>query len=155
MTPERIKLFLRCFYEYYIDKVFEGFEADADDGQTSKLEQYDVKGYFLKNLDIYIENCDFQKEYAKIYNPELFSISKEQNPEAFNELEIFLIENIQLFLHTILEAAINNLILKDTKIKELKIYLKPIDNKTIKLVNIVDAAEKKMKDLNVWPPAMG
>ena len=155
MTPERIKTFLRCFYEEYIITCYEGYEADADDALVEKMEQYDVQGYFIKNLDIYIENSDFMKEYSIIYNTKLFGSTKEQNPEPFNDLQIFLIENIQLFLHTILEAAINSYVLKDSKIKELKLFIKPIDNKTIHLLNLIDSTEGKMKNINVLPPAMG
>ncbi len=156
MTPERIKLFLRCFYEAYTEASYQGFEADIEnDVLTQQLENYDVNSYFLKHLDIYVQSVDFMKEYDRIYNPALFSIAKEANPEAFNDLEIFLIENIQLFLHTILEAAINTQLLKDEKVKGLTLYMKPVDNKSLKLVELIDEAEKKMKDLNVLPPAMG
>ncbi len=156
MTPERIKLFLRCFYEEYIEASYQGYEVDTEsEALTEQLGKYDVNRYYLKHLDIYIETGDFMKEYAMIYNPSLFSISKEAEPESFNDLEIFLIENIQLFLHTILEAAVNSQILKNSKVKGLKLYMNPIDNKSLKLVELVDDAEKKMKLLNVLPPAMG
>ncbi len=157
MTPDRIKLFLRCFYEAYIEKCYEGFEIESDDNPeiSRKMNAYDVQGYFIKNLDIYTENSDFLKEYTIIYNPVLFNIKKEDNPELFNELQIFLIENIQLFFHTILEAVINSYVLKDSKIKGLKLFVKAIDNKNIKLIDLIDASESTMKKLNVSPPAMG
>jgi hypothetical protein len=156
MTPERIKLFLRCFYEEYVRTVYQGFEAETETEELARqLNDYDVHSYFLNHLDIYVQHCDFMKEYSFIYNPAIFDISKEKQPETFNELELFLIENIQLFLHTILEAAINTYIVKTSTIKGLKIFVKPIDNKSIKIVDLVDKAEKRMKELNVLPPAMG
>jgi hypothetical protein len=155
MTPERIKFFLRCFYEQYILDCYQGYDVDSDqESVTENLGKYDINGYFLKYLDIYVENADFMKEYPILYNPGLFDISREQKPEDFNELQIFLIENIQLFLHTILEAAINTQ-LKTSKINGLKLYMKPIDNKDIKLLDLIDKAEKKMTKLQVLPPAMG
>ncbi len=155
MTPERIRFFLRCFYEQYILDCYQGYEVDSDqEGLTENLNKYDINGYFIKYLDIYVENTDFMKEYALLYNPILFNSSREQKPEDFNELQIFLIENIQLFLHTILEAAINSQ-LKPSKAKGLKLHIKPIDNKEIKLISLIDKAEEKMKELNVSPPAMG
>lgn len=156
MTPERIKLFLRCFYEEYVENAYQGFEAEAETEELAKqLDSYDVHSYFIKNLDIYVQHCDFMKEYTFIYNPRIFDIPKEKEPETFNDLELFLIENIQLFLHTILEAAINTYILKDSSINGLQIIVKPIDNKSVKLVDLVDGAEKRMKSLHVLPPAMG
>jgi hypothetical protein len=155
MTPERIKLFLRCFYEQYILDCYQGYDVDTDQESLSEnLGKYDINGYFLKYLDIYIENTDFMKEYSVLYNPALFDVSREQNPEVFNELQIFLIENIQLFLHTILETAINTQS-KTSKINGLKLYMKPIDNKSIRLIELVEKAEKKMTKLQVLPPAMG
>jgi hypothetical protein len=157
MTPDRIKLFLRCFYEFYVLECYERFEVEATENKelSEKMENYDVQGYLIKNLDIYTENCDFLKEYSIFYNPVLFDLKKEANPELFNELQIFLIENIQLFFHTILEAAINSYVLKDSKITGLKLYVKPIDNKNIRLIDLIDKAENTMKGLNVSPPAMG
>ncbi len=157
MTPNRINLFLRCFYEAYILECYLQFkiESDKEKELSEKLENYDVTGYLIKNLDIYVENCDFLKEYTILYNPVLFNVKKESNPELFNELQIFLIENIQLFLHTILETAINSYILKESKIKSLKLYLKPIDNRTVSLIDLIEIAENKMKILNILPPAMG
>jgi hypothetical protein len=157
MTPERIKLFLRCFYKHYILECYEGYDIDANENGDlqAKMERYDVNGYFLRHLDIYIENTDFMKEYALIYNPALFNISKESNPEAFNELQIFLIENIQLFLYAILEAAINANILKNSQVNGLRINIKPIDNKSIMLLKLIDKAEDEMKNLGISPPAMG
>ena len=157
MTPERIKLFLRCFYERYVSDCYVGYdvESDTENGLSEKMEHYNVQDYFIENLDIYVENCDFLKEYTVLYNPALFNILKEENPEPFNELQIFLIENIQLFLHTILEAAINSYVLKTSKIKELKLYIKPIDNTSVCLLDLIDGAENNMKKLNVSPPAIG
>lgn len=156
MTPERIKMFLRCFYEEYITKAYQGFEAETEsDEQAQQLDNYDVQAYFLKHLDIYVQHCDYKKEYTYIYNPRIFDISKEKEPETFNELELFLIENIQLFLHTILEAAIHTYIIKESGSSGLKIFMKPIDNNSIKLVDLVDSTERKMKEMNILPPAMG
>jgi hypothetical protein len=106
-------------------------------------------------LDVYVEHCDYRKEYDFLYNPQLFELSREKNPEIFNELEIFLIENIQLFFHTILEAAITTHIIKESTIKGLKIIVKPLDNKSVKLVELVDGAERRMKEKGILPPAMG
>jgi len=156
MTPERIKLFLRCFYEAYILDCYQGFEIEDDtENWSKKMDQYNISGYLIENLDIYIENCDFLKEYSIIYNPVLFDSKKETNPELFNELQISLIENIQLFLHTILEAVINSQILKTSKVKGLRLYIAAIDNKKIYLLNLVEKAEEQMKKLHVHPPAMG
>ena len=155
MTPERIKLFLRCFYEQYITDCYQGYDVESDlESLSENLGKYDINGYFLKYLDIYIENADFMKEYAVLYNPALFDSAREQKPEDFNDLQIFLIENIQLFLHTILEAAINTQ-LKTSKVNGLKLYMKPIDNKSIRLLDLIDKAEKKMTKLQILPPAMG
>jgi hypothetical protein len=157
MTPDRIKLFLRCFYECYVVDCYEGYdiESDPEQGLSEKMNNYNVQGYFIENLDIYVSHCDFMKEYSILYNPALFTILKKENPEPFNELQIFLIENIQLFFHTILEAAINSYVLKTSKIKGLKLYMKPIDNTTIRLLDLIDTTENNMKKLNVLPPAMG
>lgn len=156
MTPERIKAFLKSFYEVYVLDCFEGFEvASSTDEMAKKMEQYDVKAYFLNHLEIYVESIDYQKEYNRLYNNTLFYASRDNNPEVFNELEIFLIENIQLFLHTILEAGLNTHVSKDKKVEDLKIFLKPIDNKSIKLLELIDKAEEKMKVLQILPPAMG
>ncbi len=156
MTPDRIQAFLRCFYEQYLEDSFQGFEVEEEDEKLMEaIEQYDVHGYLSKNLDIYIQHCDWRKEYSILYNPKLFRISKESDPEAFNELEIFLIENIQLFFHTILEAALNTYILKSSSVKGLKIHMKPVDNAQLRLETLVDLAEEKMKKLNILPPAMG
>jgi hypothetical protein len=157
MTPERIKLFLRCFYKNYILECYEGYDMDADKNGDlqEKMEHYDVTGYFLKHLDIYVDNTDFMKEYALLYNPALFNAQKESNPEVFNELQIFLIENIQLFLYAILEAAINSYILKTSKVNNLRLRIKPIDNKTVELVKLIDLAEGEMKNMGISPPAMG
>ncbi len=157
MTPERIKLFLRCFYERYTEASYQGYELLPEQAElTDELGKYDVNGYFLKHLDIYIQNCDFRKEYGILYNPSLFESSKEAQAEAFNELELFLIENIQLFLHTILEAAIHSGI-TGVKVASqgLKIYMRPVDNKSLRLIDLIDAAEQRMKELKVLPPAMG
>lgn len=157
MTPERIKYFLRSFYESYIQTCYDGYEVnyDSKNEPNEDLERYNIEDYFIKHLDIYIENCNFMKEYEMIYNPLLFNLKKEDNPEVFNDLQIFFIENIQLFLHTILESALNTLVVKEQKVKELKLFMKAIDNKTIKLLAIIDDAEDKMKASNVLPPAMG
>lgn len=156
MTEERIKTFLFCFYEQYIESAYLGFEVATEDPElTAQLDQYDVHSYFLRYLDVYVQNSDFMKEYTFLYNPSLFTSTKEAQPESFNDLEIFLIENIQLFLHTILEAAIHKQILKDSQVEGLQIHMKPVDNKAVKLVDLVDGAEKRMKERNVMPPAMG
>ncbi len=155
MTPDRIKFFLRSFYQAYILSCYERYEIEADNELEKKVEQYDIQGYFFKNLDIYVENCDFLKEYQTLYNPKLFAIKKEDDPELFNDLQIFLIENIQLFLHTILETGINSYLLKTTKIKGIKLYMKVIDNTNIKLIELIDQAEEEMKNKNILPPAMG
>jgi len=156
MTPERIKNFLSFFYKSYIHNSYIGFELKyKDDDLIQKLENYDIQNYFIQHLDIYIENTDFLKEYNLIYNARLFYISKENAAEEFNDLEIFLIENIQLFLHTIFESAIQKLILKENK--EIGIFLKftPIDNKSCKLIDLITEAEENMKTAGINPPAMG
>ncbi|HSZ26310.1 MAG TPA: hypothetical protein VK766_11340 [Cytophagaceae bacterium] len=156
MTPDRIKLFLSCFYEQYILECYQGYTMEVSQVELSeKLEKYDVTGYFLKHLDIYVENCSYLKEYSILYNPSLFDIQREANPEVFNELQIFLIENIQFFLYTILEAAINSHGRNMSAPIGLQIQVKPIDNKHIKLIHLIEKAEQKMNDLNVMPPAMG
>ena len=157
MTPERIKFFLKCFYEEYINQCYQGYDIESDVKKelSKKMENYDIEGYFVKNLDIYVENCDFMKEYSILYNPLLFSIKKEDNPELFNELQLFLIENIQLFLHTILESAIKAYLANDSNATGIRVFIKAIDNKNSKLIDLIDLAEENMKKNNILPPAMG
>ncbi len=157
MTPDRIKLFLRSFYECYIIDCYQGYKVASESAAevSEKMDHYNVEGYFIENLDIYVENCDFLKEYNLLYNPALFNIAKEANPELFNELQLFLIENIQLFLHAMLEAAIHSYVAESSQSVEFEFYIKPIDNKNIRLIDLIDAAEAAMKKMNYLPPAMG
>lgn len=155
MTESRIKTFLTYFYECYILTCYKGFELPIEEeGLGEKILAYDLKSYFLKHLDIYVESGDAYKEYATLYKSSLFVVSREHDPEVFNQLELFLIENIQLFAHTIVEAALEKITGKTTS-SGIRLHFKPIDNKEVKLIDIVTYAEEKMKANDLLPPSMG
>jgi hypothetical protein len=156
MTPDRIKLFLRCFYKQYLLQSYQRVEAGGQQGDLSQeIEQYDVPAYLIKHLDIYLDSCDPMKDYNMVYNIRLFETTKITEPELFNELQIFMIENILLFWHTILEAAIQSHMLKSGKPEKVKLHLLPIDNLEIQLTSLIQQAEEEMEQMNVLPPARG
>ncbi len=155
MTESRIKTFLVYFYEQYILTCYNGFELAIENKELlKKIENYDIEGYFLKHLDIYVESGDAFKEYSMLYNNTLFAGSRDQNPEDFNQLELFLIENIQLFVHTILEEALKKTVERSDSLG-VRLYFKPIDNKEVKLIDLVSCSEQKMKEEGLMPPSMG
>jgi hypothetical protein len=153
MTPERIKLFLRYFYEQYVNRCYKGCEVVLEDGSIFDMEQYDISQYMINNLEIYIEHCDHIKEYSVIYNPFLFNMTRQEKPEDFNKLQIFMIENIQLFFHAILESVVCSTLAKDRKVKKIKLFFRMIDNGEVKLMDLVTSAEEQMKINKIQPPS--
>lgn len=155
MIPERIKLFLHYFYAQYVENCYKGTEVVLADGSTFDMGQFNVPQYMVNHLDIYIEHCNYEKEYSLLYNPSLFYSSRKKEPEEFNQLHIYMIDNIQLFFHTILDSVISKTLLKENKIKALKLQFRLIDNEEVKLMDLVNAAEKKMIAQGIEPPSKG
>jgi hypothetical protein len=155
MTPERIKGFLQYFYSQYIAVCYEGCEVVQDDDSTIDMEPYNVAGYLNANLDIYMEHCNYEREYNQIYNKSMFQQNRTETPEPFNELQIFLIENIQMFFHAMLGAVVKEKLAKDKNVKEIIIKFRQIDNEKINFREMVYAAEDNMKSNGLMPPSMG
>ena len=155
MTPERINSFLHSFYEQYVETCYKGCEVILEDGSSVDMNQFDVPQYLINHLDIYMEHCNCIKEYSIIYNPSLFYASRKDKPEDFNQFHIYMIDNIQLFFYTILESVISETILNEKKIKKLKLSYHLIDNGEIQLLDLITAAEEKMKSKGIKPPAQG
>lgn len=155
MTPERIRFFMRYFYEQYVGRCYKGCEVILEDGSVFDIGQYNVPQYMINNLDIYIEHCDFMKEYPIVYNSFLFEVTRQEKPEDFNKLQIFMIDNIQLFFHTIVESVAATTLVKEKKIKKIKLFFKMIDNAEVKLIDLVTSAENQMKAKQLVPPSEG
>ena len=124
-----------------------------EDGSVFDIGQYNVPQYLINNLDIYLEHSDCVKEYAMVYNPLLFNAARTEKPEDFNKLQIFMIDNIQLFFHTIIESVISTTLVKEKKIKKIKLFFKMIDNLDIKLIDLIIDAEKQMRLNQLVPPS--
>jgi hypothetical protein len=154
MTKERIQQFLQFFYGSYFETCFQGCEVLLEDGSSFQADATEVRDFLLQHIDIYIEHTDYLKEYSTIYNTSLFNIDRLTKPEDFNKLQIFLIENIQLFFYTILEAAYTKKYMAQ-KIKKIKLSFKQIDNQEIKLIDLINLSEEKMVNLQLIPPSKG
>lgn len=138
MSPERLARFLYFFYKGYLRQSFiDGKALNESHGEIG-LDEFDVLSYLQKNVDIYVQHTEMDKDYAALYNTKLFYSDKTKEPELFNELEIFLIENFQLFCHTILQAVLQK---KFPDLVRLDLKFRPIDNKEVHLLPLVEDAE--------------
>lgn len=156
MTQDRILSFLAYFYQQYLDKSYTSVRITPENPLLEgKLAQFDMKDFLLSHLDIYLSLCEPEKEYQFIYNVSLFTSTREEKAEAFNELQLFLIENIQLFFHSMAEATFRKKkLIEDEEVRVLLSFA-PIDNRKLRLVELVYAAEDQMKADGLKPPAMG
>lgn len=154
MTQERIQQFLQFFYESYTETCFQNCEVLLEDGSSFTVDKSEVGDFLVQHIDIYVEHTDYSREYTTIYNSSLFHSNRNNKPEEFNKFQIFLIENIQLFFHTILEAAYTKKYMTK-RIKKIKLSMKLIDNQEVNLLDIINQAEEKMKSLQMIPPSQG
>jgi hypothetical protein len=154
MTQERIQQFLQLFYESYTDTCFQSCEVFLEDGSSFTVDKSEVCNFLIQHIDIYVEHTDYSKEYATIYNSSLFHSNRTSKPEEFNKFQIFLIENIQLFFHTILEAAYTKKYMSK-RIKKIKLSMKLIDNQEVNLLDIINQTEERMKGMQMIPPSQG
>ncbi|MCU0431150.1 MAG: hypothetical protein MUF42_14390 [Cytophagaceae bacterium] len=140
MNEEALLRFLYFYYEAYVQNAFASVQAEADDGSSLPVDQDSVISFLLSHLDIYLEHASLHKEYEAINQTRLLYNSYAQEREAFAEFELFLIDNFHLFAHTLTYAALSK---KHPNLKKLKLSYKKIDNVEVKLLDLVQYAEKR------------